>query len=85
MYNTKFYELLNKASTDETAMVLVIDKIFPLLNKYSRKYPNEEIDEDLKSFLIEYTIKLLKNKDFADNLSRKNLNSKKIKNFFEKM
>ena len=33
---TRFYELLVKARTDEASLVLVIDKIIPMINKYSQ-------------------------------------------------
>ena len=51
MEKTKFYELLAKARHDEATLVFVIDKIMPMINKYSQD-KNKEIDEDLKSFLI---------------------------------
>ena len=50
---TKFYELLVKARNDEASLVLVIDKIIPMINKYSQNC-KKEIDDDLKSILIEY-------------------------------
>ena len=59
MEKTKFYELLAKARHDEATLVFVIDKIMPMINKYSQD-KNKEIDEDLKSFLIEYAIKTIK-------------------------
>jgi hypothetical protein len=70
MKKTKFYELLKKARTNETSLIIVIDKIMPLINKYSIN-KEKEIDDDLKSILIEYSIKIIKNKDFADNLLKK--------------
>lgn len=69
MKKTKFYELLVKARQDETTLVFVIDKIMPMINKYSQD-KNKEIDEDLKSFLIEYAIKTIKNENFADKLAK---------------
>ena len=33
---TRFYKLLVKARTDEASLVLVIDKIMPMINKYSQ-------------------------------------------------
>lgn len=69
MEKTKFYELLVKARHDEATLVFVIDKIMPMINKYSQD-ENKEIDEDLKSILIEYAIKVIKNKKFADKLAK---------------
>lgn len=70
MIKTKFYELLIKARTEEEALVLAIDKIMPMINKFSRN-KNKEIDEDLKSYLIECAIETIKNKDFANKLAKK--------------
>ena len=36
MNNTKFYRLLLKARYDETSLVLVINKIMPMINKYAQ-------------------------------------------------
>lgn len=58
---SKFYNLLKDAVTDDTALIRVIDKIMNLINKYSRNY-NKEIDEDLKSELIAKTIELVREK-----------------------
>ena len=69
MEKTKFYELLIKAKNDESTLVFVIDKIMPMINKYSQD-KNGEIDEDLKSHLIEYAIKVIKDKDFANKLAK---------------
>ena len=66
---TKFYELLVKARTDEASLVLVIDKIIPMINKYSQN-SKKEIDDDLKSILIEYAIRIIKDKNFADKLAK---------------
>lgn len=65
---TKFYELLLKAKTDEVAMIIAINKIMPLIDKYSRN-KNKEIDQDLKSHLIEYAISVIKQEDFANKLA----------------
>ena len=54
MEKTNFYQLLIKARYDEATLVSVIDKIMPMINKYSQD-KNKEIDEDLKSFLINAT------------------------------
>ena len=40
---TKFYKLLLKARNDEAALVLVINKIMPMINKYAQN-DNKEID-----------------------------------------
>lgn len=73
MYKTEFYYLLKKATNDEKSLILVIDKIMPLINKYSLKRNKKVIDEDLKSVLIEYCINVIKNEEFADKLARKNI------------
>ena len=67
---TKFYEILEKAKTDEVYLVLVITKIMPLINKYSLD-TNKKVDEDMRSELIEHAINIVKSNDFADKL-RKN-------------
>ena len=36
MKATKFYNLLLKARYDEATLVIVIDKIMPMINKYSQ-------------------------------------------------
>ena len=66
---TKFYKLLEKAKTDEVSLILVIDKIMPLIDKYC-KNENKEVDQDLKSHLIEYSVKIIKDKDFAEKLAK---------------
>lgn len=66
---TKFYKILFKARKDEVSLVIAINKIMPLIDKYSKK-KNNEIDQDLKSYLIEYAIKVIKSDDFADKLAR---------------
>ena len=66
---TKFYELLVKAKSDEVSMILVVNKIMPLIDKYS-KNENNEIDQDLKSHLIEYAISVIKKDNFADKLAK---------------
>ena len=66
---TEFYELLLKARTDEVSMILAINKIMPLIDKYS-KNENKELDQDLKSHLIEYAIKIIKDENFAERLAK---------------
>ena len=66
---TQFYKLLQKARYDEAALVLVIDKIMPMINKYSQT-DKKEIDDDLRSLLMEYAIKVIKDEDFADKLAQ---------------
>jgi len=56
---TEFYNLLKKAVTDDTALVSVIDKIMPMINKLSKIHKGE-IDEDLKSVLITYSIEIIR-------------------------
>ncbi|MCI9039228.1 MAG: hypothetical protein HFJ29_05095 [Clostridia bacterium] len=66
---TKFYKLLVKARTDEVSLIFAIDKIMPLIDKYS-KNENKEVDQELKSYLIEYAVKVIKDKDFAEKLAK---------------
>lgn len=70
MENTKFYKLLLKARYDEPTLIIVIDKIMPLINKYSLN-ADKEIDDDLRSILIEYAIKLIKNDELINKLAEK--------------
>ncbi len=70
MNETKFYKLLLKAKNDEASLVIVINKIMPLINRYSLDM-NKEIDDDLRSILVEYAIKVIKDKDFANKLAKK--------------
>lgn len=69
MNKTKFYKLLEKARTDEVSLIFAIDKIMPLIDKYS-KNENKEVDQELKSYLIEYAVKIIKDKDFAEKLAK---------------
>lgn len=66
-YNTEFYKLLRQAVYDDTALVMVLDKIMKLINSNS-KDDNGKIDEDLKSELITYSIELIRDKKFIKNL-----------------
>ena len=66
---TKFYEIFVKARTDELSMILVIEKIMPLIDKYSLNEKNV-IDQDLKSILIEYAISVVKEENFAKKLAK---------------
>ncbi len=66
---TKFYELLSKAKTDEVSLILAINKIMPLIDKYS-KNENREVDQELKSYLIEYAINVIKDENFAEKLAK---------------
>ena len=45
--------------TDDTALVTVLDRIMPMINKLS-KIHNKEIDKDLKSLLITYSIEIIR-------------------------
>lgn len=67
---SKFYNLLKSAVTDDTSLIMVIDKIMELINKYSRNY-NGEIDEDLKSELITKTIELIREKSIYKKFQEK--------------
>ena len=62
-YNTEFYKLLRQAVYDDTALVRVLDirKTMKLINSNS-KDDDGEINEDLKSELITYSIELIRNK-----------------------
>lgn len=60
-YETEFLKLLRQAVYDDTALVRVLDKIMKLINSNS-KDDNGEIDEDLKSELITYSIELIRDK-----------------------
>lgn len=35
MNNTKFYEILSNAKNDEVSLIIAVNKIMPLINKYS--------------------------------------------------
>lgn len=67
MDETKFYELLKSAKDSEVDLIMVLDKIMPLINSNSRNRRGL-IDEDLKSYLIEYVISVIKSDNFADKL-----------------
>lgn len=67
MNKTKFYQLLTKAKNDDVSLILVISQIMPLINKYSTDKHNQ-LDEDLRSVLIEYAIKIIKADNFAEKL-----------------
>ena len=58
---TEFYKMLENAVSDDTTLVMIIDKIMPLVNKYSKDFKGE-IDEDLKSILITYSRELIRMK-----------------------
>ena len=59
--NDKFIELLEDAVTNDTSLVLVLEKIKPMINKLSRT-KNGRIDEDLKSVLVTYSIEIIRKK-----------------------
>lgn len=69
MSETKFYKLLKSAKDNEADLVKVLDKIMPLVNS-SAKNKRGKIDEDLKSYLIEYAISVVKTDGFAEKLLR---------------
>lgn len=62
-----YYELKKVQNNDEVALVNVIDKIMPIINKYSKDI-NGIIDEDLKSTLIEHCIRITKTIDIDKKL-----------------
>lgn len=68
-HKTKFYERLVKAQKDEVSLILVIEKIMPLIDKYSLD-EEKKIDEDLKSILIEHAITIIKTENFAEILAQ---------------
>ena len=68
---SKFYDLLKDAVKDDTSLIMVIDKIMNLINKYSRNY-NGQIDEDLKSELITKTIELVRKESIYKRFQEKN-------------
>lgn len=59
--NSKFYTLLKEAVTSDVALVKVLDQIMKIIN-YNSKDSNGNIDEDLKSELITYSIEIIRNK-----------------------
>lgn len=65
MLETKFYKILNKAKDNETSLIIVINKIMPLINKLSLN-KDKQIDDDLRNILIEYAIRTIKSDDFAE-------------------
>lgn len=67
---TIFFEILLSARSNDEKMMFVIEKIMPLINKYA-KIASKQIDEDLKSYLIEYAISVIKSENFAEKLARK--------------
>lgn len=60
MTKTKFYEVLKNAVTDDIALVTVINKIMPMIIKLSKD--NNEVDEELKSELVVYSIEIIRKK-----------------------
>lgn len=62
-----YYELKKVQKNDEVALINVIEKIMPLINKYSKDI-NGNIDEDLKSTLIEHCIRITKTMDIDKKL-----------------
>lgn len=67
---TEFYEMLVKARTDDNVIIIIIEKIMPLINRHSQ-IEKDQIDEELKNYLIEYAIKVIREKNFAEKLSTK--------------
>lgn len=59
--NSKFYKLLKEAVTSDVALVKVLDQIMKIIN-YNSKDSSGNIDEDLKSELITYSIEIIRNK-----------------------
>ena len=59
--NDKFIKLLEDAVTNDTSLILILEKIKPMINKLSRT-KNGKIDEDLKSILVTYSIEIIRKK-----------------------
>ena len=59
----KFVDLLEDAVTNDTSLVMILDKIMPLIN-YNSKDVHGEIDEDLKSILVTYSIEIIRKRKF---------------------
>ena len=76
MTNTKFYEILSNAKNDEVSLIIAVNKIMPLINKYS--IINNQIDEDLRSYLIEYAIKLIKSDDFGKRSTKRRIETSNL-------
>lgn len=66
---TKFYYELEKAKTDEVALINVINTIMPIIESNSFDY-NGKFDEDLRSHLLEYCIETVKKDGFAEKFLR---------------
>lgn len=62
-----YYELKKVQNNDEVALINVIEKIMPIINKYSKDIDGI-IDEDLKSTLIEHCIRVTKKMDIDKKL-----------------
>lgn len=62
-----YYELKKVQNNDEVALINVIEKIMPIINKYSKDIDGI-IDEDLKSTLIEHCISVTKKMDIDKKL-----------------
>ena len=60
---TEFYKLLEKAVYDDKALVEIIRQIMPIIDKNSKLKNGYEIDEDLKSVLVAYSIEVIKKKE----------------------
>jgi len=62
--SSNFYYKLLKTKNNNEELIKIIDKIMPLINKYLKNNLGQ-VDEDLKSYLIEYTVGVIKTEDFA--------------------
>ena len=62
-----FKNLLIKAATDDVSLIRVLEYVMPIINKKATSY-HGELDEDLKGELIEYSLKMIKNKKILKNL-----------------
>lgn len=71
LYNTKFYQILKSAKNSEESTIIIIEQIMPLINKYSYDINNHKINEDLKSYLIEYAMTIIRDENLAEKLAIK--------------
>lgn len=51
--------MFNNYNLSDDDVIAILNKYQNLINKYSRPFPNEPIDEDLKSEIIEKLYKTL--------------------------
>lgn len=73
MSKTKFYNLLKTAKENDTSLLIIINKLKPLIKSNSLVINEDDgsivYNEDLESKLIEYVIRIIKLTDIADILA----------------